>query len=120
MGGERARVAANCEARIRADSHIFIESILVEALNPKTALFFIAFLPQFVDVSRGPPATQIMILGLIVSLSAIPCDLFVALVSGSAARSLSGNARLAQFQEYVSGTILVALGIYVAQSERVG
>lgn len=112
--------AADLEPEIRSRGRIFFESILVEVLNPKTALFFLALLPQFVDVSRGPPGMQIMVLGLIVSLSAMPCDLFVALLSGSATRALAGSARLARAQEYVSGSILIALGLYVAQSERAG
>jgi threonine/homoserine/homoserine lactone efflux protein len=97
---------------------IFTESILVEILNPKTALFLLAFLPQFVDASRGQPAPQILLLGLIVTLCAIPCDRFVAWVSGSAARMVAANPRLVRIQEYVSGGILVGLGLYVAQTER--
>lgn len=106
------------DADARLHGRIFTESILVEVLNPKTALFFLAFLPQFADVSRGPLAPQILLLGLIVTLSAIPCDLFVAWVSGSVARAVTGNARFARIQETVSGSILVGLGLYVAQSER--
>lgn len=116
--GEKPRMAAGDRAEFRSNRRIFTESILVEVLNPKTALFFLAFLPQFVDVSLGPPAPQILLLGLIVSLSAVPCDLFVAMVSGSASRAFADNARLARAQEYVSGSILIALGLYVAQSER--
>lgn len=105
-------------APVRSVRRIFTESVLVEVLNPKTALFFLAFLPQFVDVSRGPPAPQILILGCIVSLSAIPCDLLVAFLSGRAARVLSSNGRIGRIQEYLSGSILVGLGVYVARSER--
>jgi len=53
---------------------IFLESALVELLNPKTALFFLAFLPQFADVAAGPLAPQLILLGLIVTLTALPCD----------------------------------------------
>ena len=102
----------------RAHGRILAESFLVELLNPKTALFFLAFLPQFVDLSRGSPAPQILILGCIVTVSAIPCDLVVAWVSGSAARRLLASPRFARIQEYLSGSILVGLGLYVAFSER--
>ena len=113
------RSSSSGEVQVRSRRRIFTESIMVEVLNPKTALFFLAFLPQFVDVSRGAPAPQIMVLGCIVCLSAIPCDLFVAVVSGRAARALSGNARIARIQEYLSGSILIVLGLYVARSERI-
>jgi threonine/homoserine/homoserine lactone efflux protein len=102
----------------RSYGRILRESILVEVLNPKTALFFLAFLPQFVDVARGAPALQILLLGVIVTASAIPCDLIVAWASGSAAHAISANPRFARMQEYVSGSILIGLGIYVAISER--
>lgn len=122
-GAKRARgpwAGARRDIRSLPGSRVFAESILVEMLNPKTAVFFLAFLPQFVDVSRGSPAPQIMVLGCIVSISAIPCDLFVALASGSAARAVSENPRLARVQEYLSGSLLVGLGLYMARSDRVG
>lgn len=112
-----ANHSRGCAPGARPRGRIFTESILVEVLNPKTALFFLAFLPQFVDVSRGPPAPQILLLGLIVTVSAIPCDLFVAWACGSAARAMAGSTRLARIQECLSGSILVGLGLYVAQSE---
>ena len=117
---DEPRVPPAGDEKARSRRRIFTESVIVEVSNPKTALFFLAFLPQFVDVSRGPPAPQIMVLGIIVCLSAIPCDLLVAAVSGRAARALSDNARVARVREYLSGSILVGLGLYVAKSERVG
>ena len=118
LRGNSGRSAPNIEETRRGQGRIFLESILVEVLNPKTALFFLAFLPQFVDLTRGPPAPQILLLGGIVTLSAIPCDLVVAVLSGTAARKLSRSTRLARIQEYISGSILIALGFYVARAER--
>jgi threonine/homoserine/homoserine lactone efflux protein len=57
---------------------VFKESILVEITNPKTALFFIAFLPQFVDPSIDSVTQQLIIFGITVTLSGLPCDLLVA------------------------------------------
>ena len=68
-GGERG-AASLPQAASRSYGRILRESILVEVLNPKTALFFLAFLPQFVDVERGAPAAQILLLGTIVTASA--------------------------------------------------
>jgi threonine/homoserine/homoserine lactone efflux protein len=120
IAGRNVSAISMPESPDRSHRRVFIESILVEVLNPKTVLFFLALLPQFVDVSRGPTAVQILLLGSIVTLSAIPCDLFVAVFSASAARKLSRNARLTRLQDCISGSILVLLGLYVAQSERAG
>jgi len=98
---------------------ILRESALVEATNPKTALFFLAFLPQFVDIAAGPPAPQILLLGLIVTLTAIPCDLLVAYSSSKISRWLLARADARRIQEQISGTILIGLGFYVAFQERI-
>ncbi len=97
---------------------IFAESLAVEVLNPKTALFFLAFLPQFVDVGAGPVAPQILLLGLIVTLTAIPCDAVVAFASGSAARLLTSRPVFQRLQNWVSGSVLIGLGVFVALSRR--
>src|SRR5262249_29262839 len=84
-----AAFAAAPNARHRPHGRIFRESIVVEILNPKTALFFLAFLPQFADPGAGPLAPQLLLLGGIVMLTAIPCDAFVALAAGAAANALT-------------------------------
>ncbi|MCR9072104.1 MAG: LysE family translocator [Alphaproteobacteria bacterium] len=98
--------------------HIYRESILVELLNPKTALFFLALLPQFVDPSAGSVAVQSLILGLIVVVTAIPCDVLVAFSAGVVARKLSASPWIARWQDRVSGLILIGLGALVAGGER--
>lgn len=97
---------------------IYRESILVEALNPKTALFFLALLPQFVDPASGSVAAQSLVLGLIVVGTAIPCDALVAFAAGAVARKLSANPWIARWQDRVSGLILIGLGALVAGGER--
>lgn len=97
---------------------IYRESILVEVLNPKTALFFLALLPQFVDPAAGSVAAQSLILGLIVVFTAIPSDIMIAFASGAVARKLSANPWIARWQDRVSGTILIGLGALVAAGER--
>jgi Putative threonine efflux protein len=62
---------ANGGAR-RSLARILFDAALVEMLNPKTALFFLAFLPQFVEPAAGPAAPQLLLLGLIVTLTALP------------------------------------------------
>jgi threonine/homoserine/homoserine lactone efflux protein len=95
-------------------SKIFGQGLIVNLLNPKTALFFFAFLPQFVSPASGPVVTQILFLGAIFVGMAIVSDGMYALVAGTAAESLSGNVRVARFQKYLAGTIYIALGITMA------
>lgn len=101
----------------KSRSKIFVESVIVEATNPKTALFFIALLPQFVNPAAGPTAPQLLLLGMIVTVSAIPCDLFVTFFTNKAATLIKENPNLQMWQDRVSGTVLTALGAYVLFSE---
>jgi len=97
---------------------IFRQSILVEILNPKTALFFLAFLPQFAVVEAGPLAPQILVLGIIVTLTGLPCDATVAALSGRAARLLTASSPIQRSLNWVSGSILIGLGIVLAFGGR--
>lgn len=104
-------------AASKKGNKIFLESVIVEATNPKTALFFIALLPQFVNPEAGPTAPQLLLLGMIVTLSAIPCDLFVTFFSNRAATLIKENPNLQVWQDRVSGTVLTGLGAFVLFSE---
>ncbi len=99
-------------------SRIFRESALVEILNPKTALFFLALLPQFIDPAVGSVALQSLLLGAIVVVTAVPCDALVAYASGSVARRMAVSPWIARWQERLSGSILIALGAAVAAGEQ--
>ena len=99
---------------------IFWQSSLVEILNPKTALFFLAFLPQFADVAAGPLAPQILLLGIIVTLTGLPCDAAVAALSGRAARLFTASPPIQRILNWASGSILIGLGAFVALSRRAG
>jgi threonine/homoserine/homoserine lactone efflux protein len=95
-------------------ARIFRESVVVEILNPKTALFFLAFLPQFADPKAGPLAPQLLLLGFIVTLTAIPCDALVAVLSGKAADLLRRKPIFQRLQNWISGSVLVGLGATIA------
>ncbi len=90
---------------------IFLQGIAVATLNPKTALFFFAFLPQFVDRSRGAVALQILLLGLIMLSMAIISDSCYALAAGAAGRWLRGSALFPRIQRYFTGSIYIGLGL---------
>jgi len=95
---------------------LFAQGIVVNVLNPKTALFFFAFLPQFVDLGRGSVALQIVALGLTFIALGLVSDGVWALAAGTARGWLRGNARFVRAQRYVSGGVLVGLGALTALS----
>jgi len=97
-------------------SFIFRQSIVVELTNPKTALFFMAFLPQFADESAAL-APQLLVLGLLYALIAMSCDLCVAFLSAKIGRWLNQHPSYPYWQDKVSGSILMGLGAYIATSE---
>lgn len=90
---------------------IFLQGIAVAVLNPKTALFFFAFLPQFVDRSKGAVGLQILLLGLIMLAFAIISDSCYALAAGAAGRWLRGSTLFPRIQRYVTGSVYIGLGI---------
>jgi threonine/homoserine/homoserine lactone efflux protein len=95
-------------------SRIFGQGIVVNVLNPKTALFFFAFLPQFVDVSRGRVAGQILFLGLLFAVMGVLSDSVWALFAGTLAHALKRNTRWMRTQRYLSGGMLISLGLATA------
>jgi threonine/homoserine/homoserine lactone efflux protein len=97
---------------------IWAQGVVVNVLNPKTALFFLAFLPQFVDPHRGTIWTQVAVLGCLFSLIALTSDATYALLADALAARLKRGSRAAGIQRYVSGGIFVALGVTAAAAHR--
>ena len=98
-------------------ARVFGQSVLIQVLNPKVALFFLAFLPQFVDPSRGAAWTQILILGGTLAALGLLTDGLYALLGGTAGDWLkrrNASARFRHAQRYVSGGIYLALGAVAA------
>ena len=95
-------------------SRIYWQGFAVNILNPKTALFFFAFLPQFVDPTKGNVTGQNLLLGAIFVGMAIITDSMYALLASSLASKLSGNRRFQKGGRYFAGLVYIGLGITTA------
>jgi threonine/homoserine/homoserine lactone efflux protein len=95
-----------------------VDGIFVEALNPKTAAFFLAFLPQFVDLSRGHVALQFAALGLVSVALNTSADVTVALAAGAVGGSLSGRGGMIARVRQGAGGLMLALGLDLLLTRR--
>ena len=95
---------------------IFRQGVIVNLLNPKTALFFFAFLPQFADPARGSVAGQILLLGLIFATLGVFSDSVYALLAGTIRHWLRGSVAFLRGQRYFTGSIYIVLGLVTAVS----
>ncbi len=93
---------------------IFRQGVATNVLNPKVALFFIAFLPQFVDPTKGTIVPQIVLLGLIFDSSGTAWNIVIASIAGQAGNMLSKRSWFSRLQKILPGAILIALGFLVA------
>lgn len=96
---------------------IFSQGVLVAVLNPKTALFFLAFLPQFVDPSAGSVTMQFLTLGAMFVIMAIVTDGAYALLASTAGSWLKKNRSFLRAEQYVVGSVYIGLGVTAALSE---
>jgi threonine/homoserine/homoserine lactone efflux protein len=96
----------------------FLDGVIVNVLNPKTGLFFLAFLPQFVTVSRGQVGGQILALGVVFVLMGAITDSLYAIGAGSAAAWLRGSPRFLASERWISGTLYLGLGLAAALSSN--
>ena len=99
-------------------SRVYWQGVLTEILNPKIALFFLSFLPQFVDPARGSVAGQTLLFGLLFHVTGVPINMLVAVAGSAIAAWFSLNPVLERIRNWLSGTVLIGLGVRLALSER--
>jgi threonine/homoserine/homoserine lactone efflux protein len=97
---------------------IYRQGVIVNVLNPKTALFFLAFLPQFVDPNRGAVWPQVAVLGVIFVSVAVLSDMTYALVSDAIAGRIRRTGTGAKVRRWLTGGVFVALGVTAAVARR--
>jgi threonine/homoserine/homoserine lactone efflux protein len=112
LGLEASALVAPAAAR--SARRLYRDGAVVNILNPKTALFFYAFLPQFLDPGRGSVALQALVLGVLFVVIALVSDSLWALASGSAAGWLKQRPLAMTIERWVTGTVLVGLGTAAA------
>jgi threonine/homoserine/homoserine lactone efflux protein len=101
--------------KVKSGRRAFLESITVEVFNPKTALFFMAFLPQFIDPAAAFPVwLQLAILGAIVNLMFSSADIVCVLLAGAMLARLRRSGRAQRWLQRAGGTLLVGLGAHLA------
>lgn len=99
----------------RSGRRAFLQSITVEVLNPKTAIFFLAFLPQFIDPAAAFPVwVQFLILGTIVNLMFSSADVACVLLAGAVVARLKRSGRARRLMQRAGGAVLMGLGVHLA------
>jgi threonine/homoserine/homoserine lactone efflux protein len=94
----------------------FFQGSLTTLLNPKVALFYVAFLPQFVDPTRGHVPLQLLILGLLFNITSLAVDTSVALLASLLGTWLKRRSRTGKLIHWLTGSLLVGLGVRLAFS----
>jgi len=98
--------------------NIFWQGVLTNVLNPKVALFFLAFLPQFINIRDGHPQWQILFLGVWFDCSGTLVNIIIAIIFGKMGNWLSKSPKFIKIQEKITGVLLISLGIKVALTSK--
>ena len=113
---KREDTSERIERDVPGPFQIFYQGVLANTLNPKTALFFFAFLPQFVNISRSSVALQILFLGITFTLLGICSDGTWALLASSLGDKLKRSTSFLRGWRYVAGSVYLGLGLATAFS----
>jgi threonine/homoserine/homoserine lactone efflux protein len=97
---------------------LYVQGVVVNVLNPKTALFFLAFLPQFIEPHSGSVSLQVALLGVVFVVIALASDVTYALLADALAGRIRRTGRGARVRRWATGGIFVALGVSAAVARR--
>jgi len=115
---ERGEERPGATGREHSLKRIYAQGVVVNVLNPKTALFFLAFLPQFIDVSKGSVSLQAVILGAAFIVLGFLSDGTYALVSARVSRAIRNRRRAGVARRWLPGLTLIGLGVASAVTGR--
>lgn len=122
LGLQALRAKAHAEPDVKTDSatpwQAFNKAVVTGILNPKVAIFFLAFLPQFVDPARGAVFLQFLMLGLILASLDIVYETLLALIAGALSQWLAHRPAFTLWRQRVTGLVLVGLGVRLALTQR--
>ena len=104
-------------AKLSRGRNPFWQGVMTEALNPKTALFFLSFIPQFVDRAHGHVFLQFVLLGTLSVTLNTSADIIVTLMAGPLGQRIRGSARFRRRQRTLTGAVMIGLGSYLAFGE---
>ncbi len=110
----RSEATAVAAPEPRSHGRIYLQGVVVQVLNPKVALFFLAFLPQFVDPARGSVAAQTFLFGVLLMSIGLAIDCLYVLLAGALGAWLRRRAGVSRIERYVSGTVYLGLGVSTA------
>jgi threonine/homoserine/homoserine lactone efflux protein len=95
-----------------------MHAAITGTLNPKVAVFFVAFLPQFVDPKRGLVLAQFVALGVVLAVLGFASDTALSVLAGRARQRLFGSARFAAWRQRTTGAVMIGLGLRLVLADR--
>lgn len=111
-------IQASQTQELAGDTTVYRQGILVSLLNPKVAIFFLAFLPQFVVEGAGPVSAQLFLHGILIIVTAIVIEPPLIIASARIANFMGNSANLTKWLDRLLGTLFIGLGVRLALSER--
>lgn len=110
---------ADLNIDVKSPRKAFWESVTVEVLNPKTAIFYLAFLPQFTDLNAGSAIwIQLLVLGTIVNVMFSSADVLCVILAHKVTTYFKGSGSANRIAQRLGGSILIALGLNVALNRQ--